>query len=183
MRLLFMLTFCLLAVAAAGQTSPVSEKVNVVYGNDVKKFHTNVQPRYFLDSTLVGTCLPLFSMSEIKDVKVNSDSKFGEVYVATKNPGLFRFMTLEEIRNKYVKSPARATLYVIDNNLLKGNVTNLKIDENYILNINILSESDFGSLKGAVKDMDIIKITTKSEENLERANQIYIRGTELQAGL
>lgn len=183
MRLLFMFTFCLLAITAVGQTSPVADKVNVVYERDVKKFHTGTQPKYFLDSTLIGACLPLFSMNEIKDVKVNTDSKFGEVYVATKNPGSFRFMTLEEIKNKYVKSPAPATLYMIDNNLLKGNIANVKIDENYILNINILSESDFGSLKGAVKDIDIIKITTKSEENLERAGQVYIRGTELQAGL
>lgn len=183
MRILFMFTFCLFAVTAMGQTSPVSEKVNVVYEKDVQKFHANVQPKYFLDSILMGASLPLFSKAEIKEVLVNKNNKFGEVYIATKNPGLFRFMTLDEIKNKYVKSPSPATLYMIDNDLVKGNIADLKIDENYILNINVLSENDFGSLKGSVKDIDIIKITTKSEENLERAGQVYIRGTAYQAGL
>ncbi|WP_152541996.1 hypothetical protein [Pedobacter sp. V48] len=183
MRLLFMLTFCLFAITAVGQTSPVSDKVNVVYEKDAKKLPAGIQPKYFLDSVLIGSCLPLFSQEEIKNIHVSTDSKIGEVYVMTKNPGVFRFMTLEEIKNKYVKSPSPATLYMIDNDLVKGNIANLKIDENYILNINILSESDFGSLKGAVKDIDIIKITTKSKENLERADQVYIRGTEFQAGL
>nr|WP_068890688.1 hypothetical protein [Pedobacter panaciterrae] len=183
MKLLFLLSFCLLAINAVGQSSPVSENVNVVYEKDVKKLPAGIQPHYFLDSVAIGSWLPLFSKEEIKEVKVNTESKIGEVYVMTKNPGGFNFMTLEEIKNKYVKSPAPATLYMVDNDLIKGNMANFKIDEHYILSINVLSESDFGSLKGSIKDMDIIRITTKSEENLERAGQVYIRGTELQAGL
>jgi len=183
MRLLLMFTFCLFAVTAMGQTSPVSDKVKVIYEKDVQKFHANIQPKYFLDSALVGASLPPFSRNEIKEILVSKDNRFGEVYIATKNPGIFRFMTLDEIKNKYVKSPSSATLYMIDNDQVKGNIADLKIDENYILNINILSENDFGSLKGAVKNINIIKITTKSEENLERAGQVYIRGAEYQAGL
>lgn len=183
MRLLFMLTICLLAINAVGQTDLVSDKVNVVYEKDIKKLPTGTTPKYFLDSTLVGASLPLFSKEEIKEVTVNSDSKFGEVYIATKNPGLHRFMTLDEIKNKYIESPSASTLYMVDNDLVKGNIADFKIDENYILSINVLCENDFDSLKGSVKSMNIIKITTKSEENLEKAGRVYIRGAQLAAGL
>lgn len=66
---------------------------------------------------------------------------------------------------------------MIDGNLISGDYSDYFVDENYLLSITI---DKVENTKENIH-IDVIKLITKSEENIRKSKQIIIRGNELAA--
>lgn len=189
MKILYALTLGLLTMNAFGQTKEadlikpkgiveVTEAIRVVYNNNVTAIN---QPVWYLDSIPMGKSQLVFNPDDIKNLAVLKDASegagSGEVYITTKKDKSYNFLTLEEIKEKYVKSPQPVAIYMIDGKLIQTDLSTYKVDEKYILSISVLSSDDFSYLKEEQRKLSIINIITRTKENIEKANVIHIRGS------
>ncbi|WP_158798034.1 hypothetical protein [Pedobacter sp. L105] len=129
----------------------------------------------YMDSVEVGETVPILDIRDLKNVFVIKGSDFNRIYLTSSKTKSYHFLTLEEIKDKYVKTPYPATLYMLDDKMIEGEPG--KIDENYILGISVITSDDIPSLKNTSLKMTIINITTKSEENLQKKRTIHLRGS------
>ena len=139
---------------------------------------------FFLDSTKIDPAITVFDPNKIATVKVEREFdtityKQGRVYMVSKNPKDYYFVSLDEIKAKYAKNATAPVLFMINNSFLQNNISAFKIDTSYILNVEVLRGTDFDNLKESLPNLTIVRIKTKTKENLEEASKIYIRGSDL----
>lgn len=148
-----------------------TDSIKIAYDTNVQ---THNQLQWYVDNIYVGdNTLPChFDPDQI--LSLNVDKESSKIFMTTKNPANFNFLSLQEIRNKYVKSSNPSALYLLDGRLVKDH--SQKIDEKYILSIQISTSDSIVSLKDAQVKFDIIEISTRSKENLKKSNTLMIRG-------
>lgn len=174
-------TFAQLKNASASKT----DTIRVFYDNATKSpdhtspnyIHTNPPVQCYIDNIHVGEIANISYLNPDEILTFDVDKKSSKIFITTKKPGNFNFLTLQEIKNKYVKSSNPIALYLIDDKLIKD--SHQKIDEKYILSIQVSASDSFASFKDTQMKFDIIKITTRSKENLKKAGTIMIRGNSL----
>ena len=170
MKLFLCLLFSCITVASIGQIAKPTEN--------------KPKPVCFLDSTKIDMANTVFDPNKIADIRVEKgydtiNHTQGRVYITSKNPKDYYFVSLGEIKEKYAKGATAPALFMLNNSFLQNNISTFKIDTSYILNVEILRGADFDNLKENLPSLTILRIKTKTKENLEEANKIYIRGTEL----
>ncbi len=139
--------------------------------------HSTTPPAYFLDSVRVPL-LPLFDPYKIENINIQkgveeAGKTYGRVYITSKNPRDFNFLTLQEIAKQNTKSEG-PYLFMINDEITKE-IENVKIDSSYILKCELLSTKDIAHLMN-LPEMIIINIKTKTKANLDKENARYIRG-------
>lgn len=84
-----------------------------------------------------------------------------------------QYITLQELVKKYVELDNSPFVFQIDDTVISKDFTTYKVDENFILKIiqNKIKTSDESV------EINLIKIITKTSENIKKANTIMIRGT------
>lgn len=153
------------------------------YGQVTKTINSNSkkEPSFFLDSIRIDKN-QLFDPNKIAEINVVKDKdttnqNYGKIYMKSKNPKDYNFLTLTDIKKTYAKSVSVPALFMIDNKILKDNISTYKIDSTYILTVEILKSTEIESLKNSLPLLTIINIKLKTKENIDKANEIYIRGT------
>jgi hypothetical protein len=141
--------------------------------------HPNTAPVFFLDSVRMTT-LPHFDLNKIKSLNVvkeydENTKVYGKVYITTKSPRDFNFLTLEQIAKQSVTG-ATPCIFMINNELVKD-TNNIRIDSSYILKCEISNTIELKYLQN-FSTLTILNIKTRSKENLDNEKKIYIRGTE-----
>ena len=86
-------------------------------------------------------------------------------------------MSITDILNKYQQGLQKPTIFMLDNEFLKDTAS-FKIDSSYVLKVEITTASEINYLKNTVPDLTILKIITRTKENLNKYDRIRIRGTE-----
>ncbi|PYF74242.1 hypothetical protein B0O44_104413 [Pedobacter nutrimenti] len=165
------------------QTIP-NDSIKVSFAKNKSADPKDKQPSYFIDSVLVSlNTLTGINPEEIMDVKVEknaADPRFrnpnGTIFITTKSLKKIDLIPLSQINRDYVHSDPVSTLYMFENTILTDDIESYKIDKNYILGIEVLTSDDINYLKASKTKFTIIKILGKSKENLQKANQIMIRG-------
>lgn len=84
-------------------------------------------------------------------------------------------MTLDEIRSTYCKSNTPNCIYMINNKIITGDYSSMRIDRDYILKT-IVTPSSILSLSENTPEFEIINIITKTKENIAEDKKIYIKG-------
>jgi hypothetical protein len=135
----------------------------------------------YADSVPVGTYLGFDLDNNVESFK----SEMGKVTIDGKNyDGKFYFtlkqnadlLTLKQVCKKYINEKIYTPVYLINGNFLKGDLSSVKIDNNFILHVNHINSDKFeGFNKDKSSKFTFILIFTKTEENLKRANEIRIR--------
>lgn len=100
---------------------------------------------------------------------------YGQIYIKTKSEYNLKLITLTSLKEKYTNLENQPVVFMIDGNIVNGDYDKFVVDENYILQIiidNIKNEKENIDLK-------IVKLLTKSEENIKKSNEIRIRGNEV----
>ncbi|MDB5231933.1 MAG: hypothetical protein JWN76_2738 [Chitinophagaceae bacterium] len=136
---------------------------------------TTSQPAIFLDSVNIGNTIFEFDPDMMTKISVGKDdSKYpnGRIYITTKNPGSFHFLTMKEIIANYKIKTRGTALYMLDNEFIKD-TSAFRIDSSYILKIVLIPGSDFSYLKKPGR-LTIVKIIPRTKANLE--SQLRIRG-------
>ena len=109
----------------------------------------------------------------IVSIEVKKNSQVGEIYITTKEDDNLTMLTPLQIKEKYATSAENSVLYFVDGNLIDD--INTKIEEDYILSINVVASGNVDVLDGNAK-ISLIQIFTKSKENLTKAAEVRIRG-------
>ncbi|MEJ7558076.1 MAG: hypothetical protein WKF66_07175 [Pedobacter sp.] len=130
-------------------------------------------PAYFVNGVSLDIQNPFFNSEQIASIEIKHETTAGEIYIKTKNDNKLTFLTPSEIKNKYAKLASSAALYFVDGQLVDESIT--KIEEGYILSVNVTLPGEM-KLKGANRNLSLIQISTRSKENLEKFNEIRIRG-------
>lgn len=110
-----------------------------------------------------------------QDISVDGIQYYGQVHIKTKagyNPKLISFA---DLKSKYFRLKNQASLFMIDGQIVKGEYNKWEIDEDNILSITLETVKN----PGEKIDFVLLKILTKSQENIRKANEIRIRGTEM----
>lgn len=153
------------------------------YGQVTKATITNPKKEvlFFLNSVRIGKNQLYFDPNKIANIDVVKDTTKqydGRIYIKSKKPKDYNFLILKNIEKTYSKAVSGSTLFMIDNLILKDAISTYKIDSAYILNVEVVKSTEIEYLKNNLPVLTIINIKLKTKENLDKANTIYIRGTD-----
>ena len=147
---------------------------------------TTEEPAIFLDSTQVANnMMQYIDPNEIesvnvdkKDVWINGKLYHGQIYITSKNPTKYNFITLDQIKSEFTKIKSSEIIYMINGEFIKEDLKALVLDRNYILKVEVTNSNDFYNLRESDIKFYIINIILKTKENLDAKNNIILRGHE-----
>lgn len=142
-------------------------------------------PVVYFDSIPTRMELFYFDRSKIKDV-VSVQSKFdsstnssGKIYITSKNPKDYNFLSFTELKSKYIGFNKKPVLLLLNGNFIK-NPTQINIDSSYIYKVEVESGADFEELKNIYPLLSIVNIKTKNAATLNDERPINLNGPERQ---
>jgi hypothetical protein len=144
------------------------------------------EPAIFIDSLLVATnTIEYINPNDIESINVIKKNTtidgvlyYGQMYITSKNPKKYDFLSLEQIKSEFTKIKSKDVIYMINGTLIKTNIETLKLDRNYILSVEVTNSDAFYNLRKSNVQFDIINILGKTKENLDNKNKILLRGHE-----
>jgi len=149
--------------------------VTVIYSDSGKNAKLAA---YFINGRLssqISTLTPN-NIEKITVIKKGLDTfgvkYFGRVYITTKASYNLKLLSLNKLKAKYTNTKIGSSIFFIDNELVKNDYDNSFVDENNILEIKV---EKLKSQKECL-NLNVIKILTRSEENIEKSKRIYIKG-------
>ncbi|MCF0057354.1 hypothetical protein [Dyadobacter sp. CY356] len=139
----------------------------------------NFRPEIYLDSIKYGS-IPYIEPSKIDSIHVVKETNKvagGQIFIKSKNPKSLHILSVYDISARYTKNALAPTIYMLDNQILKE-VSTFRIDSALILKVEILKGSETDYLNVQFPDLTILKIITRTKENIAKQNEIKIRGVE-----
>jgi hypothetical protein len=138
------------------------------------------EPAYFINGKLINhfTLMTIDPQSidsinvDRKEIIINNMVYYGQIYIKLKDEYNPRFISLTDLEKKYVKSSTRNFIFMIDNEIIHGDYDKLIVDEKYILKIVV------DTMRHDKPDLDIIRLITRTKENIEKSKQIFLRGLD-----
>ncbi len=140
------------------------------------------KPAYYLNGELVNEyTLRTLNPSIIEDIRIEKqnitiekDKYFGQVFVKTKSDYNLQLISLSDLKLKYTDLKKGFAVYMIDNEIVNNNSENLLVDENNILSISVEKIEN----RSERHKLNVVKILTRTEENIRKSKEIRIRGGE-----
>jgi hypothetical protein len=160
----------------------ITGSVEIVYESSRKSKTAGNQPFYYVDGELWSPrAVGAIELENIKDLKVNQNANGnGEVRIILKDPSkVADLVFLSKEIEKYLGKLDMPTIYMMDEEFIKDDLTAYKIKQNNILRIEVMTSDDIASLKQLRLKLRVVKIFTKSQKNLDKTKQIYIRGNSI----
>ena len=105
-------------------------------------------------------------------------SNLRELYPASRSIHEFE-LAVSDLHTLFVQEfgnpKGKPVVFMIDGNIINGNYDKYMVDEDYLLRIIV---DKIENTKDNI-DLGLIKLLTKSDENIKKVNEIRIRGTEM----
>lgn len=177
MKNIIPLFLLLLAASSYGQTISNESTIKVIYADNLQHYGKN--PAWFINGNFVASSLTTLNPQMIEDIHViKTDSiidgtkYYGQIYVKTKNEYNPKLITLTSLKSKYTIFGNQPVIFMIDGNIVNDDYDKFYVDENYILQIIV------DKIKNEKENIDIklVKLLTKSEENIKKSQEIRIKG-------
>ena len=134
-------------------------------GKQVDASAWSTLPRSFIDSMYVID----------ENIVIDQVSYFRQYHFRTKRAYIPKLVSLNDLKDKYVKLNTKYTVFMLDGNMIDADYDKYMVDENYILQI--LVETMPNTTKN--RDIGFIKLLTRSNENIKKSKEIRIRGGEV----
>ncbi|AUC15913.1 hypothetical protein BTO06_12460 [Tenacibaculum sp. SZ-18] len=161
-----------------------NSKIKVFYSDKSNKFHSNQKPvSIFVNKKFIGSweVLNFINSGKIESSKIekekfemNGTEYYGKIFIRMKSDYNPKFLKLEELSTKYLDLNENPIIYQIDEKVIESIKTEILVDENFILKIVV--EKVKTSEKNT--EINLIRLITKTPENIKKANEIQIRGIE-----
>lgn len=159
-------------------------ELEVVYKDSLNELHSNKKPAVFIDGIFIKnkSILRTIDMKKIESFEIEKENYenngidfFGKILIKTYSNYNPKLITLKAFSEKNTKLDTNPIIFQIDEDIVNENYDEYIIDENYILKIII------HKIKTTEKDIEInlIKLITRTPENIEKANEIRIRGKKI----
>ena len=195
MRRIIILIITTLAINAFGQIYDLKTKIpynsNKFYktGNDTIPHVSYVMPNgsdrkpafyingKYINNFLLKTINPqlIDSMNVVKrDIEIDGKKYYGQIYIQMKKDYNPKLISLTGLKLKYTNLTNTPTIFMIDNEIISGDYNKYIVDEKYILKIIVEKVEN----RKENLQVNIVRLLTKTEENIKKSKQIWIRGTE-----
>jgi hypothetical protein len=167
----------------------------IAYGQQHPKSDPTAEgkPLYFLDSVNFELSQWHFDPNKISGINIvknhydSANRRRGAMFITSKDPKSYTFLSITDVLNKFLplreilhknqQGLQKPTIFILDNDFLKDTAT-FKIDSSYVLKVEISRASEFEYLKNTIPELTIIRIITRTKENLNKYERIRIRGTQ-----
>ena len=195
MRQILLLVITTLTINAFGQIENLKAKIVnnsnqfEKIGNDtilqvsyVNHSDSDRKPAYYINgkymnATILKTINPqlIDSINVVKhDVEIDGKNYSGQIHIQLKKDYNPKIISLADLKLKYTNVKNAASIFMIDNEIISGDYSKYIVDENYILNITV-EKIDH---KKENLQVNIIRLLTKTEANIKKSKQIWLRGKE-----
>lgn len=152
-------------------------KVEMGYKNVSEK-----SPAYYLNGQFKNeSFLKTLNPNAIKDIWVEkreivegNKKYYGQVFIATKDNYEVMLISLNDLKLKYTDLKKDPVVFMIDNEIINDDYDKYLVDENYIFRIFV---EKIENKKERLR-FNLIRILTKTEENIRKSKEIRIRGIE-----
>jgi len=161
-----------------------NSEVKVFYLDNSSKFHSDQKSSgIFVDEKFIGSqeVLSFINPDKIETIKIekekyemNGIEYYGKILIKMKSNYSPKFLKLEELSAKHLELNGNPIIYQIDSKVIENQKNEILIDENFILKIVV--EKVKTSEKNT--EINLIRIITKTSENIKKANEIRIKGIE-----
>ncbi len=154
--------------------------LKVVYTNkesNMKKLAYFLNDK-FVSETLLGTLNPgqIESIDVVRDnIQIDSVQYYGQVHIKTKSSCILKLISLTDLKDKYTNLKNKPVVFMIDGNIVNADYDKYIVDESYLLTIIV---DKIENTKEKI-DLGLIKLLTKSDENIKKSKEIKIRGTDV----
>jgi len=143
---------------------------------------SNRNPAYYINGKYIsGTIIKTINLQLIdsikvvrRDVEIDGKNYYGQIYIQLKKNYNPKLISLADLKLKYTNLTNTSSIFMIDNEIINGDYSKYIVDENYILKIIV----EMIDNKEENLQVNIIRLLTKTEENIKKSKQIWIRGTE-----
>ena len=199
MRIILILMISILTLSANGQTESETQKdatisLTTSSGNKKAVCDTTLsveyvntenvgrQPVYYINGklsnpTLLRTIDPMLIESidvEKREIEIKGKGYYGQIYLKMKKEYNPQLISLNDLKAKYTNLTKSATIFMIDNDIIKDDYDQYLVDEKFILKITVDTvESEKEKLNVA-----IVRLLTKTKENIEKSKEIRLRGSD-----
>ncbi|PZP44322.1 MAG: hypothetical protein DI598_14655 [Pseudopedobacter saltans] len=144
----------------------------------VDKSKQAMQPAFFINGKF-GNAINSLKPSQIENMNiVNRDTSIagknyrGQIYIKAKIDSEPKLISLTKLKEKYIHFEKIPIVFTLDGNLINASYDDYFIDENSLLTIIV----DKLPTSNGQPEVGIIKLLTKTEENIKDRNKIMIRG-------
>ncbi|MDH7460133.1 hypothetical protein QEG73_02545 [Chitinophagaceae bacterium 26-R-25] len=179
MKHLFLLLLIASCTTMYAQTSNDST-IKVTYANKLK---LETPTAYYLNGKFIGNSLPCINPNTIESITVlkadtiNGTRYDGKILIKTKASYVPKLITLNELKFKYTNPADKSVIFMIDGSIITADYDKYLVDENNVLQIIV---DDINNPKEKIP-LELVKILTKTEENIKKSKEIRIRGNEMTA--
>lgn len=195
MRRILVLVITSLTINAFGQTDDLKTKI-VYNSNKIEKTANDTipqvsyinpndsdrKPAFYINGNYInGIILETISPQLInsvnvvrRDIEIDGKKYYGQIYIQLKKDYNPKLISLTDLKLKYTTLPNISSIFMIDNEIADGDYGKCIVDEKYILKIIVEKIVN----KEEDLEVNIIRLLTKTEENIKKSKQIWIRGTE-----
>ncbi|MCR8668514.1 hypothetical protein NO995_12540 [Aestuariibaculum sp. M13] len=111
---------------------------------------------------------------EKENYTINGIEYYGKIYIKTKAGYKPKFILLKDLKAKYLKLDSKPVIYQIDEDIVNVNDEKFIVNEKFILKIHVQK-----IFTKKYSEINLVKIITKTPENIKKANEIKIRGNEI----
>lgn len=182
MKRIIIISAVFLSLSVVGQIKSENPKTidekdqsfKVIY---LKEDSAEKKPAYFLNGKHVNeSFLASIQPEVIDDIKVEKGNieidkvqYFGKILVKTKKNFKPNLMSLIELKQRYINCNEQSIVFQIDDEIINAGYDKYLVEVNFILKITVDKLENL--------NLSVIKIYTKSIENIKKENEIRIRGT------
>ena len=148
-----------------------------------QKWETNENLVLLNEKPTTFQTLSTINPEHIKSIRIEKEKfRFNDkeynakIFVETKPEFNTNLITINELILKYTNLKKDENfIYSIDGEILNADEKNTFVDEKYIMQIKVVKLDKIDN----PKNLNFIKILTRSQQNLNKANEIIIRGKDL----
>lgn len=154
--------------------------LKVIYVNKEKLIN---KPAYFLNKKFVnGTLLSTLNPRLIENISVSNDNiqvdsilYYGRIDIKTKSSYNPKLISLTGLKDKYTDLKNKSVVFMIDGGIINADYNKYMVDESYLLTIIV------DKIENSKENIFIglIKLLTRSDENIKKSKEIRIRGAEV----
>ncbi|TCC98963.1 hypothetical protein [Pedobacter psychroterrae] len=160
-KLLFVGLCSLILYSVELQGQVVSSNVKVTYTSDNNEQIIDNHPEYYIDSVLVkGNLIGAINPKDIISINIDKGNGSSKVFIKMSPSRKYSFITVKQLKEKYVSGQDSSILYLLDGKLVKDDQQ--MIDENYVSRINVVQPLSIPYLTRA--EVCVVEITTLSEK-------------------
>ncbi len=133
------------------------------------------KPKVFLDSIPVELEHIYFDTHKIKNIDVKKVTPTGVIFITSKNPDNYNFLSYATIKARYFSNINKPILLLINGEFI-NDLTKVNIDSSYIFKIEVERGEDFKELKNLYPDFAIVNIKLNNINNTVGERQITLHG-------